>query len=104
MFHGTTTFFVRPVSSDIIVRLITLGVCVTDDGNRIVQPVPVPGTLPYAYMDACRQVPWSAECTTCQTEVTSRAQAQQHISQEHSVIATCEQTPVRNKPSGRIDQ
>ena len=55
----------------------------------------MPGTLPYAYMDACREVSWSAECTTCQKTVASRAQAQPHIAEQHTVIATCDQTPVR---------
>ena len=70
---------------------------VVDDGNRVVQPIPMPGTLPYAYMDACREVSWSAECTTCQKTVASRAQAQPHIAEQHTVIATCDQTPVRDR-------
>ena len=75
---------------------------VVDDGNRVVQPIPMPGTLPYAYMDACKEVSWSAECTTCQKTVASRAQAQPHIAEEHTVIAYCEQTPVNPPVSNHL--
>ena len=67
---------------------------IVDDGNRSIQPIPMPGDLPYAYIHACREIPWSVECLTCHKAISTRAEAQPHLTKKHQVIATCDQTPV----------
>ncbi len=66
----------------------------SDDPKKAPQPVPLPGDVPRAFMDACREVTWRAECSDCHVAVTSRADAQKHIHRKHMVVARADSSPV----------
>ncbi len=73
---------------------MTFDIFDTDDYNVRGVPIPVSGQLVEAFVTACKDMTWSAECITCNEGVTNRSEAQNHLEQKHQVLALAEQSPV----------